>query len=289
MQRSSEEGGLQTVRVSSWNELQEELFADSWNAKIGRFRSHHAFRGLSDARYPLATTLMRLGGHFAELERHLVRNFRKYAHGSVVEQDQLWNWVSVAQHYGLPTRLLDWTNSPYVALHFATANVTRFDVDGVVWVVDYTGVHQQLPQTLEAALEREGATIFTGEMLSREIATFEEMTAISDETFAVFFEPPSIDPRIYQQYAFFSVVSDNRMAFDDWLRAHPEFGRKIVIPAELKWEVRDKVDLANINERTLFPGLEGLCSWLRRYYSPSPTLLASDPSLSPPNDYDHGA
>lgn len=279
---SRSEPDIETVVVESWNHLQEELFADSWNAKIGRYRSHHAFRGLSDADYPLATTLMRLGGRYAELERHLVRNFRKYAHGSVVEQDSLWNWVSVAQHYGLPTRLLDWTNSPYVALHFATANVTRFERDGVVWVVDYTEVHNQLPKPLRAALDREGASIFTGEMLAREINSFEQMAEFCEEPFTVFFEPPSIDPRIYQQYAFFSVVSDNRIAVDTWLAQHPGAGRKIVIPAHLKWEIRDKVDLANINERTLFPGLEGLCSWLRRYYSPSPTLLAEDPTLSPP-------
>jgi hypothetical protein len=44
--------------------------------------------------------------------------------------------------------------------------------------------------------------------------------------------------------------------------------RQIVVPAELKWEVRDKLDQANINERTLFPGLDGLSRWLERYYLP---------------------
>ena len=43
---------------------------------------------------------------------------------------------------------------------------------------------------------------------------------------------------------------------------------QIVIPAELKWEIRDKLDQANINERVLFPGLDGLCMYLKRYYSP---------------------
>ncbi len=53
-----------------------------------------------------------------------------------------------------------------------------------------------------------------------------------------------------------------------WLAAHPSIWRKIIIPAELKWEIRDKLDQANITERVLFPGLDGLTSWLKRHYSP---------------------
>jgi len=57
----------------------------------------------------------------------------------------------------------------------------------------------------------------------------------------------------------------------EWLLAHPDLTRRVIVPAELKWEVRDKLDQANITERTLFPGLDGLGRSLQRYYQPQKT------------------
>jgi hypothetical protein len=265
---STEAGPVPETRViNSWGELQEALFADCWIEELGRFRSRYAYRGLGDAQFPLQTTLMRLGGDYPTLEKHLLRNFRKYAHRRVVERDSMWHWLSVAQHYGLPTRLLDWTYSPLAALHFATAHLDKFDRDGAVWGVNYLLAHQLVPDRLRARLDQEGANVFTVEMLSEEVKTLKELEALSPEPFALFFEPPSIDDRIVNQFAFFSVISDVRTSLDDWIAAHPGVWRKIVIPADLKWEIRDKLDQSNVTERVLFPGLEGLTAWLKRHYS----------------------
>ncbi len=258
----------QTIKVTNWEQLQRELFADSWNEDLGRFRSRYAFRGLSDAGYPLATTVMRLGGNYAGLEKHLLRNFKKYAHRSIVEQDSLWHWLSVAQHYGLPTRLLDWTYSPYVALHFVTANIDRFTLDGVIWAVNYLKAHQLLPGNLRDRLHAEGANVFTVEMLAETLCSLEDLSSTPAGDFTLFFEPPSIDDRITNQFAFFSVMSDVTEPLDNWLQQYPNLWRRIIIPAELKWEIRDKLDQANITERVLFPGLDGLGCWLKRHYSP---------------------
>ncbi len=259
---------MNEITISSWNELQTELFAESWNEKLGRFRSRYAFRGLSDSNYKLESRLARHGGDFRKLEKHLLRNFKKYAHRSVVEKDSIWNWLSVAQHYGLPTRLLDWTYSPFVAMHFATADIDAFNVDGVIWAVNYVKTHNILPEKLSRKLEEEGANVFTVEMLFESIKSLTELEDLSSDPFILFFEPPSIDDRIVNQFAFFSMSSDSRVVLNSWLEDKMDFWRKIVIPAKLKWEIRDKLDQANITERVLFPGLDGLTKWLARHYSP---------------------
>lgn len=259
---------MNEIIVTSWNDLQTELFEDSWNEKLGRFRSRYAFRGLTDKDYKLESRLSRHGGDFRKLEKHLLRNFKKYAHRSVVEKDSIWNWLSVAQHYGLPTRLLDWTYSPFVAMHFATANLDSFDIDGVIWAVNYVESHRILPNKLRDVLDKEGANVFTVEMLFESIKSLEELEYLSDDPFVVFFEPPSIDDRIVNQFAFFSLLSDSTVILNDWLKDRNDIWRKIVIPAGLKWEIRDKLDQANITERVLFPGLDGLSKWLARHYSP---------------------
>jgi FRG domain len=259
---------METLTATSWDDLQSKLFADSWNESLGRFRSRFAFRGLSDSSYRLETTLIRLGGEYAGLERHLLRNFKKYAHKRVVERDSLWHWLSVAQHYGLPTRVLDWTYSPLIAMHFATANIDKFNVDGVIWTVNYVKAHELLPRKLKERIEQEGANVLTVELLNEEIDSLAELDALAKDKISIFFEPPAIDDRIVNQYAFCSVMSDPCMVLDDWLEQHSGLARRIIIPAELKWEVRDKLDQANINERVLFPGLDGMSRWLKRHYSP---------------------
>jgi len=254
------------IAVSSWLDLQEQLFGDSWEESLGRHRTSYAYRGRGDARDDLRTSLARLGGEARELERHIVRAFRKYAAIDEVPVDSIWNWLALGQHHGLPTRMLDWTFSPYVALHFVTADLAQFDRDGVVWCVDYTQVHELLPERLKAVLEREGADVFTTELLAGEIDNAAAMEELGE--FALFVEPPSFDERIVNQYALFSLLSRADASLDEWLDSRPGLWRRIVVPAELKWEVRDKLDLANVTERVLFPGLDGLSRWLKRYYLP---------------------
>ncbi len=67
-----------------------------------------------------------------------------------------------------------------------------------------------------------------------------------------------MDDRIVNQFALFSVMSSPKLGLDKWFELHPELCRKVVVPAALKWEIRDKLDQCNVSERVLFPGLDGL-------------------------------
>lgn len=257
------------IVITSWSHLQEELMSSSWDRSIGRFRSPYAYRGMDSYDYSLKTALMRLGGNFQDLEQHLIRNFSKYAYRDVVEKDNLWHWITVAQHHGLPTRLLDWTSSPLVAAHFATSNIEEFDKDGVIWMVEYQKAHEELPEKLKEVLKKEGANLFTIKMLSQSVSSFNDLSAMAESAFPIFLEPPSIDDRIINQHSLFSLFSDADIAADSWLVSRPHLWKKLIIPSGLKWEIRDKLDQSNITERVLFPGLDGLSQWLKRYYSPN--------------------
>jgi hypothetical protein len=254
----------------SWTDILEDLYAGSWNPALERFRSPFAFRGLSKADHPLTSSLVRLSSgasDTARLELALLRNFRKYAHAEGAHADSVWDWMALAQHRGLPTRLLDWTYSPLVALHFATEDPDDYHLDGAVWCVNFVEANKRLPARLKKILEQEGSETLTAEMLGG-FGTLREFDALARDPFLVFMEPPAIDRRILNQFALFSLMSSPTARMDDWLRQHPELCRLVVVPASLKWEIRDKLDQANVNERILFPDLDGLSRWLTRYYLP---------------------
>src|SRR5437763_16986091 len=125
--------------MMTWTYLLDTLYRDSWNPSLGRFRSPFAFCGQPRAGEDLSSGMLRLAAgrpNVARLELHLLRNFRKYAYGQT-GADTIWHWLALGQHRGLPTRLLDWTYSPLVALHFATANLTLMERDASVWAIDF--------------------------------------------------------------------------------------------------------------------------------------------------------
>lgn len=261
--------------IKTWSDLNEALFSETYNKTIKRHRSTFAYRGVNVHSYPLANGLMRMGTPYEKLEENLIKQFKKYAHDDVVERDTEWHWLSIARHHGLPTRLLDWTYSPFVAMHFATSCLDDFDKDAAVWKVNYADAHALLQNKYRMILKEFGSSIFSVDALAESIENLKVLSDLHADNFdvAVFFEPPAIDERIVNQFAYFSALSDPYLTTDAWFEMAHVKGKvsitKIVVPYELKWEIRDKLDQSNINERVLMRGLDGLCAWLKRHYKPA--------------------
>lgn len=265
---------MDSERIDSWREFDEAVSsASSEGAQVGRAHSSLVFRGLARSSYSNRHSLARLGTDYPELERHLIRNFRKYAHRER-PGPTLWDWLSLAQHHGLPTRLLDWTFSPFIAAHFATA--TSPEEEAVVWAVDCAGAHDLLPDDLRGSLHQEGATVFTTELLAEHAANLEDLSRLgASEPYLLFFEPPSLDDRIVNQSAVLSTLSDGTASMDGWLETHADCCHCWRLSPDAKAEIRERLDQANVTERVLMPGLDGLATWLRRYYAPGRT--SADP------------
>jgi hypothetical protein len=104
------------------------------------------------------------------------------------------------------------------------------------------------------------------ECVTRDLRAFDGLAR--ERPFVAFFEPPSLDARLVNQYALFSVLPDATAKLDAWLTDRPDLHRRVIIPHDVKWEIRDKLDQANVTERVLFPGLDGLAHWLARHYAP---------------------
>jgi FRG domain len=267
------------TRVENWKALLDSLHSDrvipQQGSQGGHYRSPFVFRGMSHAGWPLTTSLERLRSAVETVEPALLRSFRRYAPRGTFARDSDWEALAVAQHNGLPTRLLDWSVSPLVAAHFATSDHQYFNGDGVVWAVDVIALRDRvLPAKIAEPIQHPPAALFDVSLLDRvypRLADFDRTNGKNGDI-CIFFEPPSIDARIANQTGILSVMNgagvSQQRYFERLAATDPSVVHRFVIARDAKPEIRDMLDQNNIHERMLFPGLPGLCEWLRRYYGP---------------------
>ena len=157
-------------------------------------------------------------------------------------------------------------------MHFATNNYADYKYDAAIWCLDFVRCHSALPSGLKHILEQHDANSFSADMLGSVAESYEDLKAMETSEagpFPLFFEPPSIDSRIINQYALFSVMSNASVTIGEWLQSHEDLYFKVIIPAEAKLAFRDRLDQINMTERLIYPGLDGLCQWLTRHYTPA--------------------
>jgi hypothetical protein len=164
----------------------------------------------------------------------MLERFRKECVPMLLTTKQLaaWELMSIAQHNGMPTRLLDWTANPLAGLWFAVASDPPKKKDrGVVWMLDRPN---------ERKFERD------------------------DNIFALdktcFFQPPHLDRRIAAQSAWFSVFRHNKTDFlplERQMRYADKVTRFVVQPNNFQ-PIRQQLRRLGINHATFFPDLSGL-------------------------------
>jgi hypothetical protein len=259
------------LEIKSLGDLIDKVTPTEPDPVTGRRRDSGVYRGAADANRPLLTSLDRLGGvdppHTkGGLEGHILRNFIRYSrpyHSTAPANE--WELLVSAQHHGLPTRLLDWTYSPLVAAHFATIGGIG-GVDRAVWRLDWKRIHREFKFPELALLIEDLHELFGRDGHFTPWALFERD---EERPFACMIEPPSLDARIVVQAAVFTLCSDKSRPFDDFLERHGlgDTLTKMIIPADEVGRVRDQLDLVSVDERRLFPDLDGVAAQMRRYYS----------------------
>jgi hypothetical protein len=200
---------------------------------------------------PLLPKICRLKakGDLFEVEQSLLQEFKR-TNPLLIEQHRLmddWDYLTLGQHYGLPTRLLDWSNNALTALWFATGNTTPEEVKAnkysVVWILmackadfnlDIGKTHPfNVPETK-------------------------------------LLRPRIIKQRITNQAGVFSAFSSNDMQENRSLHESDDYMDKLIkvkIPAAKFSEIRMELNTLGVNAFTLFPELEGLCTYLQwRYF-----------------------
>jgi FRG domain len=245
-----------TQRIKSWDEFQR--LAGILTVTATPLTIGFLFRGQADAEWSLEPTIARLlrgeaSAKAIELEKLGVAAFEAQAHlylsdNVVSKTTDMTGWWSLMQHYGAPTRLLDWTVSAYVAAYFAV--VHSWDRDGAVWLF---GV-KDLNDGVEA---KYGKQIIDARSLGTQFNTADAPPAIMVAARKVYTE------RMIAQQGGFSVcrqpLADHAVVIDEILSAKASLPwTKLIIPKELKPTFLHFLRSMNIAANALFPGIDGI-------------------------------
>jgi len=228
-----------------------------------------AFRGHASETWKLQPSLERLclstDWSAVDAEPYLFRAFRRRAHHYLQDlPKETLEWFALMQHHGSPTRLLDWSRSPYVAAFFAVAEAQRAQA-AAIWAIDSVVARETALETLRECDAR--------------CSSFDRTDSLSEpDRFEIFLrsntavvapvQPFRTNERLTIQQGLFLCPNSLLLGFEDCIKqllacANHRIGGKIDVLFKLKIVPGAHLDTLralhkmNISYATLFPGLDG--------------------------------
>lgn len=222
------------------------------------------FRGHRSTSWNVEPTIWRDYDKYAErnfTNRFCVRAATRYQSLPTYDQDAL--WLSLMQHYGLPTRLLDWTRSPLVAVYFAVNAYIhdrgRVPEDSVIWMLD--------PHVLNQSEKFDDVTPSIEAHMCKDMiaAAFTHKVKENNRVLAVM--AAENDLRMFVQQGCFTIHSDQRPL--NKRAGHSKYLSAIVIPAGSIKRVALEIEVCGIRKGDIFPDLGHLADELKSTWPPT--------------------
>jgi hypothetical protein len=211
------------------------------------------FRGHGNVSHELQPSLG-WGKYDSRIENILYYEFHAHSASLTPSHYTSWDILFSMRHHGLPTRLLDWSQSFAVALHFAVRDLT--EPAGAVWILDPYALN-------EIAVSERG---IWNPQYDMKHGYFDYFVRDNPEPFpapAVAIYPAKNNPRLMAQRGVFTLHRDLDQGLE---KLYPDCVKKVVLPHGLRSAAREFLRLTGITEFTLFPDLDGLSRWLKESY-----------------------
>lgn len=168
-----------------------------------------------------------------------------------------WEWYFLMQHYGLPTRLLDWTEGSLIALYFAVFYKDENDIsDPCVWVLNPFDFNRQLHKIAQIFL-------FTDEIVQKYLPEIWADANLPKNPIA--FQPAYKSKRIAAQKGCFTIHGKNMQPLEQFQDLSNCLKRIDIDRTYLDF-IKAELIISGITESTLFPELSGLARELKEYW-----------------------